>query len=462
MLLRVDSALKDCYYRFAMKQFWSTFPSRLKRDVQQLVLWLSPGLGVKRWFFLLLFGATMLAVGLAFVLLDIYRQAPPDSWISTSLSFISLQFLPRLLRALIFGGLGVAFVLIGITRLNRTIMRPFIQPGKPVVNTLVQYSRLDRGPQIVVIGGGHGLSMLLRGLKKYTRNITAIVTVADDGGSSGKLRETKGMLPPGDIRNCLAALSSDEDLITQLFQYRFTAEEPDLEGHSFGNLLISALSDITGSFELAVVEAGRALSVNGQVVPSTLKDVRLVADKSLPYMRREVRVKGESRIPEVRGEVRRLWLEPNNPPAYPAAIRALLQADMIVVGPGSLYTSILPNLLVPDINSAMRSSTAFKVYVCNVTTQPGETDDYDCGDHIRAIEAHVGNGLFDLIVSNCETTAELAEGLQWVEASPDLDEYYAVYRSSLTDPEVPHRHNSEKLAQALIDLFMERTGPLVV
>ena len=445
-----------------MKQFWSTLPSRLKRDVQQLVLWLSPGLGVKRWFFLLLFGATMLAVGLAFVLLDIYRQAPSDSWISIWLSYISLQFLPRLLRALIFGGMGVAFVLIGITRLNRTIMRPFIRPGKPVVNTLVQFSRLDRGPQIVVIGGGHGLAMLLRGLKKYTRNITAIVTVADDGGSSGKLREAKGMLPPGDIRNCLAALSSDEDLITQLFQYRFTSDEPDLEGHSFGNLLISALSDITGSFELAVVEAGRALSVNGQVLPSTLKDVRLVADKSLPYLRREVRVKGESRIPEVRGEVRRLWLEPNNPPAYPAAIKALLQADMIVVGPGSLYTSILPNLLVPDINSAMRSSKAFKLFVCNVTTQPGETDDYDCGDHIRAIEAHVGQGMFDLIVSNCEMNGKLAEGLKWVEASPELDDHYAVYRSNLVDPEVPHRHNSEKLARALIDLFMERTGPLVV
>lgn len=461
MFLRVDSALKDCYYRFAMKQFWSTFSSRIKQDIRQLILWLSPGLGVKRWFFLLLLGTTMLAVGLAFILLDIYRQAP-ENWVSTLLSYLSLQFLPRLLRAVIFGGLGVAFVLIGITRLNRTIMRPFVRPGKPVVNTLVQYSRLDRGPQIVVIGGGHGLSMLLRGLKKYTRNITAIVTVADDGGSSGKLRETKGMLPPGDIRNCLAALSSDEDLITQLFQYRFTAVEPDLEGHSFGNLLISALSEITGSFELAVVEAGRVLSVHGQVVPSTLKDVRLVADKSLPYLRREVRVKGESKIPELRGQVRRLWLEPNNPPAYPAAIRALLQADMIVVGPGSLYTSILPNLLVPDINSAMRSSSAFKLYVCNVTTQPGETDDYDCGDHIRAIEAHVGSGLFDLVVSNCEMNGKLDQGVQWVEASPELDDYYAVYRANLVDPEVPHRHDSDKLARALIDLFMERTGPLIV
>jgi uncharacterized cofD-like protein len=426
-----------------------------------LILWLRPGLGVKRWFLLLLFGTTMLAVGLAFVLLDIYRQAP-DNWVSTFLSYISLQFLPRILRALIFGGVGVGLVLVGVTRLNRALMRPFVQPGKPVVNTLVQYSRLDRGPQIVVIGGGHGLATLLRGLKKYTRNITAIVTVADDGGSSGKLRESRGMLPPGDIRNCLAALSSDEDLITQLFQYRFTSDEPDLEGHSFGNLLISALSEITGSFEQAVVEAGRALSVNGQVIPSTLKDVRLVADKGLPHLMREVRVKGESKIPEVRGHVRRLWLEPNNPPAYPAAVRALLQADMIVVGPGSLYTSILPNLLVPDINSAMRSSRAFKVYVCNVTTQPGETDNYDCRDHILAIKDHVGIELFDLIVTNCETAGILPTGLNWVLASPDLDDDYAVYRANLVNPEEPNRHDSDKLAHALIDLFMERTGPLIV
>jgi len=459
--LRVDYVFKDCYYRFAMNQYWRTLSTRFKNNFQQLILWLSPGLGVKRWFLLLLFGTTMLAVGLAFVLLDIYRQAP-DNWVSTLLSYISLQFLPRILRALIFGGIGVGMVLIGITRLNRTLMRPFIQPGKPVVNTLVQYSRLDRGPNVVVIGGGHGLATLLRGLKKYTRNITAIVTVADDGGSSGKLRESKGMLPPGDIRNCLAALSSDEDLITQLFQYRFTADEPDLEGHSFGNLLISALSEITGSFELAVVEAGRALSVNGQVVPSTLKDVRLVADKSLPHVRREVRVKGESQIPEVRGQVRRLWLEPNNPPAYPAAIRALLQADMIVVGPGSLYTSILPNLLVPDIQSAMRSSKAFKVFVCNVTTQPGETDDYDCRDHILAIEEHIGGEIFDLVVSNCETGTTLPHGLKWVEAGPELDDDYAVYRARLINFEEPHRHDSNKLARVLIDLFMERTGPLVV
>ena len=444
-----------------MMQRPSSLLSRIGNTFKQLILWFSPGLGVKRWFAVVLAGTTMLAVGLAFILLDIYRQAP-DNWISTVLAAISLQALPRLLRALIFGSIGVGLVVLGIFRLNRALMRPFMQPGQAVVNTLMQYSRQDRGPSVVVIGGGHGMSTVLRGMKKFTRKITAIVTVADDGGSSGKLRLSKGMLPPGDIRNCLAALSSDEDLTSQLFQYRFSVGEEALEGHSFGNLLISALTEITGSFEQAVVEAGKVLSASGQVVPSTLHDVRLVADKSLPHGRREVRIKGESRIPGVHGKVRRLWLEPNAPQAYPAAVRALLKADMIVVGPGSLYTSILPNLLVPDIVAAMRSSQAFKVFVCNVTTQPGETDDYDCGDHLRAIEEHVGENLFDLVVSNCETSAPLPDELQWVEAPEELDQLYAVYRSDLIGEENPHRHDGDKLAQVLLDLFMERTGPLVV
>ncbi|MBN2044079.1 MAG: YvcK family protein [Anaerolineales bacterium] len=435
--------------------------SRIWKSIQQLILWFSPGLGVKRWLGLILLGTTMLAVGLAFILIDIYRQAP-DNWISTVLALIALQKLPRLLRAVIFGGIGVGFVIVGFLQLNRTILRPYRRPGEPVVNTLVQYSRRDRGPNVVVIGGGHGMATVLRGMKEFTRKITAIVTVADDGGSSGKLRDAKGMLPPGDIRNCLAALSSDEALTSQLFQYRFSTGEDELEGHSFGNLLISALAEITGSFEQAVVEAGRVISASGQVIPSTLHDVRLVADKSLPNMRNEVRVKGESQIPSVGGNVRRLWLEPNSPPAYPAAVRALLQADMIVVGPGSLYTSILPNLLVPDIVAAMRSSQAFKVFVCNIITQPGETDNYDCGDHLRAIEDHVAGELFDLVVSNCETIADLPPGLQWVEAPPELDDNYAIYRANLVSEEEPLLHDESKLAKVLIDLFMERTGPLVV
>jgi uncharacterized cofD-like protein len=418
-------------------------------------------LGVKRWFFVILIGTTMISVGLAFVLLDYYRTAS-ENWLLTLLSYVSLIFLPRPLRALIFGSLGIGLVLLGILGLSRSILMPFIRPGRPVIDTLEHFRRLDRGPRVTVIGGGHGLATLLRGMKEFTRNLTAIVTVADDGGSSGRLRTSLGILPPGDIRNCLTALSSDEDLINQLFQYRYVGEGGELEGHSFGNLFISALSEITGSFEEAVAESGRVLSVYGRVLPSTLHDVQLIADKTLPHAKREVRVKGESQIPEVTGEVRRVWLEPNNPPAFPAAVQALLQADMIVIGPGSLYTSILPNLLVPDITAAIRVSRALKIFVCNATTQQGETDGYTCGDHIGAIEDHIGSGFFDLIVSNNDTTGKLPEGTDWVTVNPEMEDSSAVYQSDLIDESNPGRHDSDKLARVLIDLFMERTGPLVI
>ena len=213
--------------------------------------------------------------------------------------------------------------------------------------------------------------------------------MADDGGSSGRIRESYGILPPGDIRNCLAALSNDEALLTQLFQYRFSGS-PDLDGHSFGNLFITALSEITGSFEEAVAESGRVLSVSGRVLPSTLHNVRLVADVRLPHLMNEVRVEGESNIPAIAGRVKRVWLEPNNPPAFPPVLQALLNADLIVVGPGSLYTSLLPNLLVPDLMAAIRVSRALKIYVCNIATQSGETDLFSCNDHVRALEEHVG------------------------------------------------------------------------
>jgi uncharacterized cofD-like protein len=288
-----------------------------------------------------------------------------------------------------------------------------------------------------------------------------VVTVADDGGSSGRLRREVGILPPGDIRNCLAALSNDEALLTQLFQYRFPDGREDLEGHSFGNLFISALAEITGSFEEAVVESGRVLAVHGRVLPSTLHDVRLSADVLLPYLVSEVRVEGESHIPEMSGHVRRVWLEPSDPPAFPQVVQAILAADMVVIGPGSLYTSILPNLLVPDIAEAIRSSRAFRVFVCNVATQPGETQGYTCGDHVRALEDHIGGGLFDLIVANRECNEDLPEDMQWVIAEEDLDDDYAVYRSDLVDRDRPWHHEPVKLAGVLIDLLEERTGPLV-
>ncbi len=425
-----------------------------------LLRWLTPGLGVKRWLFLLLIGITMIAVGLAIAVLDVYRTTPETWWLPV-LSTLSLRFLPRLLRAVIFGGLGVGLIGFGLWGLNRSILAPFIRPGRPVVDAIARHRRRERGPRIVVIGGGHGLSTLLRGLKQFTANLTAIVTVADDGGSSGRLRDSMGVLPPGDIRNCLAALSDDEDLITQLFQYRFGSDGGTFDGHSFGNLFITALTELTGSFEEAVAESGRVMGVSGQVLPSTLNDVQLVADKTLPMVAGDVRVHGESRIPTVQGKVRRVWLEPNNPPGFPSAVRAILQADMIVIGPGSLYTSILPNLLVPDIAAALRATPAFRVFVCNVTTQPGETDGYSCTEHVSALHAHAGEDLFDMVLVNDRIIGELPPETQWVRPSAELEKLAPVYATDVAAEDQPGKHDARKLSQILMDLLQARTGPLV-
>ena len=433
---------------------------RLSSTLMQILRWLTPGLGVKRWVIPILLGLTLLAVGIAVIILDFYRNAP-ETWWLPAVTAISLRWLPRLLRAIIFAILGGALIGVGLWGLNRTILAPFLTPGKRVVDTIHTHRRRGRGPRIVAIGGGHGLSTLLRGLKAYTYNLTAVVTVADDGGSSGRLRREMGILPPGDIRNCLAALSDDEDLIAQLFRYRFANGDVGLDGHSFGNLFISALTEITGSFEEAVAESGRVLSVHGRVLPSTLHDVRLVADVMLPHAVSEVRVEGESQIPEASGRVSRVWLEPDNAPAFPEVVQAILRAQLIVVGPGSLYTSILPNLLVPNISEAIRASEALKIYVCNVATQPGETDGYSAKDHVRVLEDHVGDDLFDIVLANGNYGGDLPAGVEWVPVDDDLEEEFAVYRSDIVDPDVPWRHDPALLARVIIDLLQERTGPLI-
>jgi uncharacterized cofD-like protein len=434
--------------------------AQVVEHLRKLLLWFVPGLGVKRWLITSLAGTTLIGVGMAILILDVYRTSPETWWLPL-LSVVSLRFLARPVRAIIFGGLGLGMILVGIWGVNRNLMKPFLYPGRPVVDAITNHRRREKGPHMVAIGGGHGLATLLRGLKQYTYNITAIVSVADDGGSSGKIRKELGILPPGDIRNCLAALSSDEALLSQLFQYRFPDGEGELMGHSFGNLFISALADLTGSFEGAVSESGRVLAVHGRVLPSTLRDVRLVADVRLPHLVNEVRIEGESRIPEAAGKVRHIWLEPNSPPSFPEVVKAILGADLIVVGPGSLFTSILPNLLVPDIADAIRVSRALKIYVCNVATQPGETDYFNCGDHLRAIEDHVNGNLFDVILVNNDCVEALPENLHWVEIDDDLQDNYSIYQGGLVDKARPWHHDSEKLAQVLMDLLQERTGPLV-
>ncbi|KAF0107468.1 MAG: hypothetical protein FD146_1946 [Anaerolineaceae bacterium] len=428
------------------------------RGIKQLFLWLIPGLGVKRWFFVLLGGITFIAVGVAMFVLDIYRNAPETWWLPI-ITTLALQALPRWARVVIFGTLGLGLTTIGIWGLNRSLLVPFLRPGKSLVDQVSEFRRRERGPRVVVIGGGHGIATVLRGMKEHTQNLTAVVSVADDGGSSGELRRSLGILPPGDIRNCLAALSDDEALLTQLFQYRF-GEDSGLGGHSFGNLFISALADVTGSFEEAVAESGRALSVHGRVLPSTLHNVRLVADIQLPQAQTEVRVEGESQIPKTAGRVRRVWLEPDNAPAFPPVIQDLLSADLIVIGPGSLYTSILPNVLVRDLLEAIRSSRALKVFVSNIATQPGETEAYTCADHILALEALVGPALVDIIVCNSCYDGTLETGTHWVRLDEKITGEPRLYAADLLDGGHPGRHDAKKLAQTLMDLYNERTGPL--
>lgn len=420
--------------------------------------WLVPGIGVKRWVIVILGGTTLLGLGFAVYLLDIYRNVP-DSWILPIIKIVSLQFIQlRILRALIFGAIGLGLTGFGIWGLNRALLRPFLRPGKDIIETMVEFQRKDKGPRIVVIGGGTGLASVLRGLKQYSRNITAVVTVADDGGSSGEIRKSMGILPPGDIRNCLAALSNDEELLTQLFQYRFAAGA-GLNGHSLGNLLITALTEITGSFEEGIAESARVLAVQGNVFPSTLKNINLVATVELPGKKVEVNIKGESEISGLGGRIVRVWLDPANPSPYPPTLQALLSADLIVIGPGSLYTSVIANLLVPDLVEAIRASKACKFYVCNVATQPGETDGCSCEDHVQRIEQHAGNRLFDLIIANNYWEGSLPIGVDWVKVSGE-DERSDIYQADLLDVENPWRHDSKKLAKAIMDLYYERTGPL--
>lgn len=250
-------------------------------------------------------------------------------------------------------------------------------------------------PKIVAIGGGTGLASVLRGLKPLDCEITAIVTVADDGGSSGRLRKDMGILPPGDIRNCLLALAQAEPDMASLFNHRF--QKGELNGHNFGNLFLAAMTEMTGDFQVAVRTMSRILAVRGTVLPATLCDVSLRA-----VMEDGTEVAGEYNIPLARKSIRRLHMEPEDPPALDEAVKRIEEADGIIIGPGSLYTSVIPNLLVPGIKAAIAGSPAPRMYVCNVMTQPGETDTFSAVDHVLALEAHAGR-LFSYVLVNTAT-----------------------------------------------------------
>ena len=362
--------------------------------------WLIPGLNVKRWLFLVFLGSVFIVLGLLiimdirpiYMIMEVIRQAA--------------MVLPSNALAIGFIIVGAFIFFKGWKKTTLSIMDMDSARGNiSLLEKLYRRRKLNRGAKVVAIGGGTGLSMLLRGIKKYTNNITAVVTVGDDGGSSGRLREEMGILPPGDIRNCIAALADDEDLITKLFQYRFKNGE-GLAGHSFGNLFLTALCAITGNMVKAVKESANVLNIRGVVLPTTLDDMKLAAEFEDGSI-----VKGESNIPEAHKKIKRLFTEPAVCNALPEALNAIANADLIILGPGSLYTSVIPNLLVSGIAEAIEESKAKKIYVCNIMTQPGETDDYSVASHVNALLSHAdGHRILDAVLVNNSLPAKISEG----------------------------------------------------
>ena len=425
----------------------------MSRD--NLSKWLYVGLHVKRWLALLVIAVAMMGLGFAYLLREAYVSYTFPVWTY----YATLQFIPRWLRGLMFVLIAGSTTVIAGWKLNQSLATALL-PGRPRTSDLVDLvyrSRTrDRGPKIVALGGGTGLSNLLRGLKEYSSNLTAVVTVADDGGSSGRLRRDMNVIPPGDIRNCIAALADAEPLVTQLFQYRFNERSGDgMAGHSFGNLFIAAMAEVTGSMEKAIAETSRVLAVRGAILPSSLADVRLMArfaDGST--------VSGESAIPGLGIPPSEVWIEPRDVVAHQAAVAAIRQADLIVIGPGSLYTSVLPNLLVKEIGRAVMESGAHKIYIANVATQHGETDGYNAADHYAAIRRHLGEGVVDMVLANSNLPSEPLP-TAW-ESEPVLapgDADYGGARlvlADLVDREKRYRHDTEALSAAIMRAYFER------
>lgn len=415
----------------------------------RIIDWFAIGIGVKRWLVVLLLGIFIVAFGTAYAMLELVGATVMHDLIARG----------NWLTAIAIIIAGLCFVALAVMKLATNILAPYRRNQRgDVIDVLQYHSKRSKGFKFVAIGGGTGLPATLKGMKAYTNNITAIVTVADDGGSSGKLRRDMGVLPPGDLRNNIAALADDESLLTHLFQYRF--EHGDLKGHAFGNLFIAALANIVGddndnknSLAEALVEVARILNIQGRVLPATLDDVTLTATICLKQSNRRIKVKGESQFEKVNGAIEKMQVHPADIEAYPDSVKAIMEADVVVIGPGSLYTSILPNLMVKGIVDALRATSAYKIYVCNVATQPVETEGYTVAEHVMALETHIGRGVFQAVLANDAYPQEKAGITQYVMPSPDNHEIlqrYEVRYTDLCDSDRPWRHDPEKLATAIL------------
>ena len=419
----------------------------MKRRLSGSFQWLLPGLGIKRWALLAVFGILLIFDAVARWLIAEGSGIDINEILD---SIVDDYFSPAYLTA-VLAVLGVFFTTIGFRMWSRSVARIPRGRGTQGFRDALTGLRLQQGYKVVAIGGGTGLSTLLRGLKRRTSNLTAIVTVSDDGGSSGRLQKELGVLPPGDVRNCLVALADDEALVTDLFRYRFTEGE-GLTGHSFGNLFLAAMSGVTGNFDTAVKESSRVLNIVGRVLPATLSVARLCAELDDGTI-----VEGESNISQARRPIKRVFFDPPRAEPLDEVIDAIRGADAIVLGPGSLFTSILPNFLVDRIAREVANAHAVKMYVCNVMTQPGETDGMSAADHVYALLGNAGARVFDYVLVNDEPPSRLAamyaeEGQLPVD--PDADRIAAldvepVCASIISETETV-RHDAEKLASVVI------------
>lgn len=420
--------------------------------------WFYPGMHIKRWLGLIIIGVAIMTFGLSYVVREAYLTG---FTFPGFMYYVTAQFIPRYVRGAMFMTGASSLILFSVWKLNQSllsVLAPNRDKTESIVNTIYTQRFLRRGPKIVAIGGGTGLSTLLRGLKEYTGNLTAIVTVADDGGSSGVLRRELGVLPPGDVRNCIAALADAEPLVTKLFQYRFS-DGSGLAGHSFGNLFIVAMSGVVGNFEDAIRQTSRVLAVRGQIIPSTLDDVTLCATtEDAQTITGESSIGSSGRNGDGPDRIKDVYLLPEDAPAHPDAVRAILEADMIILGPGSLYTSVLPNLLVHGIRRSILASGATKVYVCNVATQHGETDGFDVADHLHAIEEHVGKGFLHYLLANDNLGGSLPEAAESAPVRLDsaINNGIRLTEADVVSEENRYHHDSAKLARALMRIYYER------
>lgn len=421
--------------------------------------WLYPGIRLKRWLFLFSVGTIMMSIGMSLIfnyqyIGDLEEWLFKAVYLTTGSYYYTVSFLAGLAVLV----LGLGSMLLATRQIIRSVIGVLLPEGsEKLIDRIFAQRRLKRGPNIVVIGGGTGLSVLLRGIKSITSNVTAIVTVADDGGSSGRIRQDLGLVAPGDLRNCLVALADKEPLMEKLFQHRFDGSG-SLAGHSFGNLFIAAMTQVVGDVEGALAASSKVLAVRGRVLPSTEAPVRLQAELADGTV-----VEGESHIPEAGQTIRRVRLVPEDAAPVRSALQAIREADAILIGPGSLYTSVLPNLLIQDLAGELRTSKAAKIYICNVMTQPGETDGYSASRHVQAILDHVGPGIIDYVLVNGQA---VAQPLQEVYASQgavpvacDVEGIEALgvkaFRGNVISESEVVRHDPLKLCRTLVSIIYQ-------